>query len=189
MTSLQFLGAVAVRPAVLPAIADFEAQTGVVVACRWDLNPAIDVQIRAGASFDLVVTNPHFIEQLSVLGNILANTQVPFGRIGLGIAARADADRPRIDTQETFEAALQNATSIAYASEGSSGAHFVDLLERLGLTRDVGPKLIPVAGAGTASSVARGEAELAVVPRHIDPCRRPRGDARGEISPTPWWLH
>jgi molybdate transport system substrate-binding protein len=162
--SIQLFGAIAVRPAIQSAIAKFETETDEVVISRWDLNPAVKAQIEAGTYFDVVITNPHFIEQLAALGKVLAGSQVAFGRISMGVAAKAGTLAPRIDTPETFKEALRTAKSIAYASEGSSGAYFSELLEVLGLASDVGPKLVPIAGGGTATSVARGEAELAVVP-------------------------
>lgn len=161
---IQLFGAVAVRPAVLPLVSMFEAKTGLTVSSRWELNPVVKAQIEAGAGFDLVITNPNLIQQLSALGKVALGSQVAFGRISMGIAAKAGSRIPRIDTLELFVDALRSAPSIAYANEGTSGAFFSDLLERLDLGREIRPKLVPISGAQTATSVARGEAELAVVP-------------------------
>ena len=87
-----------------------------------------------------------------------------FGRIRMGVAAKAGSQPPNIESVKAFEQALKDARSIAYASEGTSGGYFVDLLERLGIADDVTPKLVAVSGGQTATAVARGEAELAVVP-------------------------
>lgn len=162
--SVQLFGAVAVRPAVLPLVSLFEAETGLAVSNRFELNPVVKAQIEAGAGFDLVITNPNLIQQLSVLGKIALDTQAPFGRIRMGVAAKAGSREPRVYTNELFIDALRSAQSIAYASEGSSGAYFSDLLHRLDLAGEIVPKLVAISGAQTASSVARGKAELAVVP-------------------------
>ena len=116
------------------------------------------------ATFDLVITNPDLIEELTALGKVLVGSQAPFGHIRMGVAARSGTRVPRIDTIELFERALRSAQSIAYASEGTSGAYFSALLERLNLAQEMRPKLVPIAGGLTAGSLARGEAELAVVP-------------------------
>lgn len=61
-------------------------------------------------------------------------------------------------------ASLPPAATIAYASDGTSGGYFSNLLDRLGIADEVKPKLVAVAGGQTALAVGRGEAELAVVP-------------------------
>src|SRR5207253_1013393 len=49
-------------------------------------------------------------------------------------------------------------------SEGSSGKHFLSLLDRLGLTEAIKPKIVQPLGSGGASRlVASGKAELAVI--------------------------
>ena len=120
--------------------------------------------IEAGVSFDLVITNPNLIEDLATSSKVLAGSQVPFGRISMGVAAKAGSRTLSINSLEEFEHALKSAKSIAYACEGTSGGYFSSLLERMGLTAEVKPKLVPISGGQTATSVARGEAELAVVP-------------------------
>ncbi len=162
--AVHLFGAAAVRPAIFPIVSNFEKISGHTIASRWELNPTVKAQIEGGASFDLVITNPNLIEQLTVAGRILLGSQASFGRIRMGVAAKAGRRMPKIDTLEAFTLALKSAQSIAYASEGTSGAYFIDLLERLDLTRDVKSKLVPISGAQTASSVARDEAALAVVP-------------------------
>ena len=82
----------------------------------------------------------------------------------MGVAAKAGSRIFSIDFLEAFQHALKSANSIAYASEGTSGGYFSSLLARMGLASEVEPKLVPISGGQTANSVARGEAELAVVP-------------------------
>ncbi len=53
---------------------------------------------------------------------------------------------------------------MAYAGEGSSGIYFVSLLARLGIAEEMKSKLKSVTGGQTGQVVARGEAELGVVP-------------------------
>ena len=161
---IQLFGAIAVRPAVSPLIASFEAATGLTVASKWELNPIVKAQIEAAEPFDLVVTNPNLIEDLTVSNKILARSQVPFGRISMGVAAKAGSRAFSVDSLQALQHALKSANSIAYASEGTSGGYFSRLLERMGLASEVESKLVPISGGQTATSVARGEAELAVVP-------------------------
>jgi molybdate transport system substrate-binding protein len=161
---IRLIGAIAVRPAILALIPEFRAATGYAVAPRWELNPKVKQQIEAGDPFDLVVINPNLIHDLVVLGKVEAASQVPFGRIAMGVAARAGSPPLDLGSVAAFEQALKAAASIAYANEGTSGSTFISLLERLGLSDEVIPKLVPTSGGQTAAAVARGEAELAVIP-------------------------
>ncbi|TIU53865.1 MAG: ABC transporter substrate-binding protein, partial [Mesorhizobium sp.] len=118
----------------------------------------------AGEPCDLVITNPHLVEDLIALGKVRAGSQVAFGRIAMGVAAKAGSRALDIGSVQAFGHALKSARSIAYASDGTSGGYFSGLLERLGISDEVKPKLVAIPGGQTAPAVGRGEAELGVVP-------------------------
>jgi molybdate transport system substrate-binding protein len=161
---IRLFGAIAVRPAVLALISQFETSTVIAVAVKWELNPTVKKQIEAGEPFDLVITNPNLVQDLTALGKVKAGSQVAFGRVAMGVATKAGSRPLDIGSVEAFEYALKSTRSIAYASEGTSGGYFFGLLERLGIADEVKPKLVAVPGGQTASAVGRGEAELGVVP-------------------------
>ena len=119
---IRLFGAVAVRPAVLALISQFEATTGHTVTVKFELNPTVKKQIEAGEPFDLVIINPHMVQDLSALGKVKAGSQVTFGRIAMGVAAKAGSRPLEIGSLEAFEKALKSARSIAYAADGTSGA-------------------------------------------------------------------
>ncbi|WP_046119232.1 molybdate ABC transporter substrate-binding protein [Sinorhizobium sp. PC2] len=161
---IRLFGAVAVRPAVLALVSQFETATGYPVAAKFELNPTVKKRIEAGEPFDLVIINPHMVQDLTSLGKVKAGSQVAFGRIAMGVAAKAGGRPLDIGSVEAFEHALKSARSIAYAADGTSGGYFSGLLERLGIADEVKPKLVSIPGGQTALAVARDEAELAVVP-------------------------
>ncbi|HEY5930764.1 MAG TPA: substrate-binding domain-containing protein [Burkholderiales bacterium] len=161
---IRLFGAIAVRPAVLAVLSRFEAATGLTVAVKWDLNPIVKKQIEGGEPFDLVIINPNLVRDLTALAKVEASSHVAFGRIAMGVAAKAGSRELNIGSVEAFAHALKSARSIAYASEGTSGGYFSGLLERLGIADEVKPKLVAVPGGQTAPAVGRGEAELGVVP-------------------------
>lgn len=161
---IRLVGAIAVRPAILALVPEFRAATGLTVVPRWELNPIIKRQLEVGEPFDLVVINPNLVEDLVVLGKVEAASQVPFGRIAMGVAARSGSQPLDLDSVAAFERTLRSATSIAYANEGTSGSSFIALLERLGISDELMPKLVATSGGQTAAAVADGEAELAVIP-------------------------
>jgi molybdate transport system substrate-binding protein len=157
-------GAIAVRPAVLACLPRFEAATGLKVAAKWELNPIVKKQVEAGEPFDLVVTNPNLVADLVALGRVVAGSQKPFGRIAMGVAAKAGGASPDIGSVDAFIRLLKDAKSVAYATEGTSGAYFLGLLERLGLADELRSRLVAITGGQTAQAVADGKAQLSVVP-------------------------
>lgn len=161
---LTLFSAVAVRPVLLGLISDFERDTGVKVAATFELNPAIKRRIEAGEPFDVVVLNADLLDDLQQQGRVVPDARRPFGRVGLGVAMRAGAPKPDVSSVDALMRTLVNAKSIAYTAEGSSGAHFTALLARLGILEAVRPQLRSVGGGETGHVVARGEAELGVVP-------------------------
>lgn len=161
---IRLFGAIAVRPAVLGLMSRFAKETGHSVAAKWELNPEVKKQIEGGEPFDVVIINPDMVRDLTTARKVRAESRVSFGRIGMGVAARKGSRPLNLGSVEDFKRALKNARSIAYAGEGTSGRHFADLLEQLGIAEEVKPRLIAVPGGQTAPAVARGEAELGVVP-------------------------
>ncbi len=161
---IRLFGAIAVRPAVVAIIPAFEAAAGLAVAARWELNPTVKKQIEAGEPFDLVITNPNLIGDLTASDKVRAGSQVAFGRVAMGVAAKAGSRPLDVGSVDAFKHALKSAGSIAYASEGTSGGYFSALLERLRIADEVKPKLVAVSGGQTAQAVAHEKAELGVVP-------------------------
>src|SRR5688572_12604477 len=130
---IRLFGAIAVRPAVLALISQFETATGFTVAVKWELNPTVKKQIEAGERFDLVIINPNLVQDLIALGKVKAGSEVAFGRIAMGVAAKPGSRLLDIGSVEAFALMLKSARSIAYASEGTSGGYFSGLLERMGI--------------------------------------------------------
>ncbi|WP_429232535.1 substrate-binding domain-containing protein [Inquilinus ginsengisoli] len=151
-------------PPFLDLLPVIERVTGRRIAASFGLNPAVKMRIESGETFDVAIINGEMLEDLIRQGKIAFGSQRAFGRVGLGVAVRAGAPKPDLRSVEALKRALVSAKSIAYAGEGSSGAHFTALLARLGIQEEVGPKLRSVGGGETGQVVATGEAELGVVP-------------------------
>jgi len=162
--AIRLVGAIAVRPAILALVPQFQAATGYAVIPRWELNPIVKRQLAAGEPFDLVIINPNLVAELASEGKVDPASQVPLGRIAMGVGARPGSPPLDLATVAAFKRALLDTPSIAYASEGTSGSTFIALLDRLGISGQVLPKLVSTSGGQTAAVVARGDAELAVIP-------------------------
>ena len=132
--TIQLFGAIAVRPALLPLLPEFEAKSGFHVSPRWELNPEVKKQIDAGAVFDIVITNPEPVEAFIASGRVRPRTNTAFGRVAMGMVARSGSPARNVGSVESFKLALKDAGSVAYASEGTRGAYLIATrtsLERL----------------------------------------------------------
>ena len=79
--------------------------------------------------------------------------------IGSGFQSVLFADIRSVDA---FKQALLAAHTIAVSKSGLSGAHFMQTIEKLGITNEIRPKLKLMEGSGrTADFLAHGEADIA----------------------------
>lgn len=162
---VRVLSAGGIRPPLEELAPQFERASGHKVALKFVGGPAIKREMEAGA-FDLVVAPPEVIEDLIKAGKVAKGTRTDVARAGVGVAVRAGAPKPDIGSTEAFKRALLGAKSVAFAKDGTAGTHFQGVLERLGISKEMEPKLKRTAAADPANSagrlVARGEAEMAV---------------------------
>jgi molybdate transport system substrate-binding protein len=154
--------------AAIPSVTDelfsrFERATGHKLTVRYEYGPVLSREIERGEVFDVAILSLD-VEGLVKLGRVARGTRVVLGRTGIGVGAAKGTPKPDVSTTEAFKRALLNAKSVAYSREGSSGLYFLDLLERLGIGKEMKDKLRPQPPAVlTAQAVATGEAELVVV--------------------------
>jgi molybdate transport system substrate-binding protein len=142
----------------------FERSTGHQLVVKYAPSAPLQKQIDAGEPFDVVLIFPGIVDQLIKQGKVIAGTRADIARAGLGVAIRKGAAKPDLRTTEAFKQMLLASTSIAYAAQGPSGVHFIDLLNRFGIAQDLKPKLKPMgAGSLVVGPVARGEAEIGIV--------------------------
>ena len=151
------------RAAVVELAARFERASGHKVAVRFHVNPEVKKRIEAGEAFDVAILNPPMLDELIGKGRIVSGTRAVIGRSGIGMAVREGAPKPDISSVAAFKRTLLGAKSVAYPGEGASGKYFVALVERLGITAEMKPKMRPMPAEYNVEVVARGEVELVVV--------------------------
>jgi molybdate transport system substrate-binding protein len=138
----------------------FERTTGDKMVVTYDSNDGFERRIKAGESFEVLILGAPTFE---VLGDkITPAPRVLVGRAGLGVAVRAGAPKPDIASADALKRALLGANSVSYVGDGLSGVLFVGLLNRLGITEPMKPKLKPTAVANVVKAVTNGEADLVV---------------------------
>ncbi|MGL4285157.1 MAG: molybdate ABC transporter substrate-binding protein [Phreatobacter sp.] len=150
--------------AVVQTIASqFEVMSGHHIVLVSDTAGGVQRRVEAGEAADVIVATPAVINALAAKGLIRAGSRTDLARTGIGVAVREGAPIPDISSVEAIERLLKSAATIAYvdpASGGTSGIYFAGLIERLGLTEAMRPKLRLKAGGYVAELVANGEAEV-----------------------------
>ena len=143
----------------------FEKATHRKLAVTYDLASTLRQHIENGQPFDLAILTPAAIDDLIKSGKVAAGSRTPLARAGLGLAVRAGARKPTIDTNEAFTRALQDAKSISYVKEGASGVAFAALVKRLGMADALQPKTRLTATRDEVGEALRsGNAEFGVLP-------------------------
>lgn len=141
----------------------FERSTGHKLAITYNVSAALKRQIDAGETFDVALLLPALIDDLLKQSKVAAGTRIDVSRAAVGVAVRKGAQKPDIGSTEAFKRTLIEAKSIAYSAEGGSGTYFKSVLDRLGIAAEIDAKLKPLASSAVVPSVAKGDAELAVI--------------------------
>jgi molybdate transport system substrate-binding protein len=141
----------------------FERATGHKLTIKYDVSAALKRQIDAGETLDVALLLPAIIDDLIKQGKVATGTRTDVSRAAVGVAVKKGDSKPDIGSAETLKNTLLNAKSIAYSAEGGSGTYFKGLLERLGIAAEMSAKLRPLPSSAVVPSVAKGDAELAVI--------------------------
>jgi molybdate transport system substrate-binding protein len=164
---LKVISAGAVRGLIAQIIDDYSRQTGQ----NFDFTIGTTGQLRniiaSGQHADLVIVSVPLMGELEKTGKLMPGSRADLGRVGIGVAVRADAAAPDVSTPDALKRALIEAKSVAYtnpAEGGTSGIYFASLAERFGIAGAMASKAVLTRGGREAAiEVAEGRAELAIV--------------------------
>ena len=141
----------------------FERATGHKLVMQYGLSRTFKPKIEAGEAIDLVILSLETIDDLAKQGKVAAGTRADIARTGVGVAVRAGASKPDINSIDAFKRSLLNAKSISWAPRTETGEHLAKVFERLGITEEIRAKTKPQQAVDrVAKAVAEGEAELAI---------------------------
>jgi molybdate transport system substrate-binding protein len=168
--SVHILCAGAMHPIIDALAGPFERASGLGVAAQFASSRGVKERVMAGERVDLAITIQAAIDDLGKQGKILPESATPLARSRIGVAVRAGAPRPDIQSVESFKRAMLQANSIALADPATgspSATHVFGVIEHLGMTAELQPKIrLARAAAGAAvlvgEIVAGGEAEIGV---------------------------
>lgn len=164
--ALTVLSAGAAQAAIGYLMEIFLQETGSQIQVTFAPAGSIVEKIHGGETADIVVLTDQSLQKLRQQGTIMPDTIIGIGRVGVGIAVREGQPIPDISTTESFRQVLLNAKSIVYADPrkgASSGIHFANVLERLGIQTAVQTKSHCLSGGySVMEAVAAGSAEIGV---------------------------
>jgi molybdate transport system substrate-binding protein len=128
----------------------------------------IQADLAAGDAIDVVILPRPLVTTLTGSGVLRNDSAVNVARVGVGIVVRAGAPAPDITDVAAIRRLLRDAHSIAYPDPaetggGSTGLATARMIEKLGLTDIVRPKLmVKSAIGGGVALIAEGKAEVGI---------------------------
>src|SRR4051812_19588545 len=141
----------------------FEKATGHKMSIHFDSTPNIIARVNSGKPFDVVVVPVDVFKDAAAKARFAPGPTVDIARVGYGVAFRAGAAKPDIDTSDALKKTLLAAQSIAFVPASAAGAYVTKVFERLGIAEEMKAKTKVQAGPPQiAPAVAKGEAELGV---------------------------
>jgi molybdate transport system substrate-binding protein len=122
---------------------------------------SIPNRLRRGEPVDAVIVADNVLVGFIKDGLIVAESYTPVARSSIGMAVRAGASKPDINTVEGLRRTLLGAKSIAYSASVSGDYLSTELVQRLGIAEQVLGKCRRIEGGERVGAViARGEAEI-----------------------------
>ncbi len=153
---LKVISAGAVKSGVSQVAKAFERETGVRVTVEFNTAPELRKRVAAGDAADVIVAPPAAMDEFQKLGKIADGSRGFVGRSRMGVIVHAQVPAPDVSDTAAFKRALLAASAVVY-NKASSGIYSAKLLEKLGLDRELGPKITVV---DSGSAIMRAVAEL-----------------------------
>ena len=154
VSTLKVLSAGAVKRGVSKVAAEFGHATGMRVNVEFDTAPELRKRVAAGETADVFVVPPAAMDEFQKQGKIVPDSRGFVGRSRMGVVVHASAAMPDLGDTAAFKQALLAASAVVY-NKASSGLYAAKLLEKLGLDKALGSRIVIVdTGAAIMEYVA-----------------------------------
>jgi molybdate transport system substrate-binding protein len=121
---------------------------------------SIPSRLQRGEPADVVILAAEALEQLIKQGKVVAGSRVDLVRSSIGMAVRAGAPKPDINSVDALKRTLLQAKSIAYSASASGVYLSHELFQRLGIADQIIGRCKRIANEPVGAVVARGDAEI-----------------------------
>ncbi len=162
---IKVLAAGATKAVTVQLAERFQKETGHTFVIASDTAGGIAKRVQGGENADVVIASQGVVDTLIREGRLQAGSRRNLATTAIGVAVKEGAPKPDLSTLAAFRALLHSANTVAYvdpASGGTSGIYIAGVIDKLGMTEEMKPKLRLQAGGYVAERVARGEAEIAI---------------------------
>jgi molybdate transport system substrate-binding protein len=141
----------------------FERATGHKLVIHFDSTPNLIKQAISGAPFDLGVVPVDVMKDTAAKARFAPGPTIDIARVGYGVAVRAGAPKPDVNTPEALKKTLLDAKSIALLPASAAGAYVSSVFERLGIAEALKAKTkVQTTTTQIPQAVANGDADLGV---------------------------
>jgi molybdate transport system substrate-binding protein len=169
---IRIISANGLRPVLAALAGRFEAASGDKAIFSFDETGVLLQRIKRGESSDVYILPKPALEGLMTQGKIAPDSVADIASTTLGMAVRSGAPTADTSTVDGFRRWLLGVNAIVMtdpAAGGVGSAHFLAVLQRLGIADEMKPRLILTPGAGdyNAELVAAGKADVAVQLSHL----------------------
>ena len=144
------------RPALEQIAEAFRRETGTQVEFIFATSPVLHKKIADGETADVLIIQPNLVTELVKAGKVRPGEHSVVGRVGFGLAVRADAPAQDVSTTDAFKRTLLNADALVF-NNVASGNYFATMLERLGIAEAVKAKVIRLDPSAVNDRVLQGK--------------------------------
>jgi molybdate transport system substrate-binding protein len=159
---VRVLSTLALKGAVISLAGQYEAAGGARIDADFAPTVGLLERLRAGEGADILILTQQGLADLVSQGTVVRESCVDLARSLVGIAVKAGSAHPDIATEAALRATLLGARAVAYSRIGASGIFFAQLIEQLGIAREVNERACITPSGFTAERLVSGEADLAV---------------------------
>jgi len=151
------------KPVVEELTPQIEKAIGCKLGAQFNSSKNLRDKILGGDSFDAAILSADVLDDLIKQGKVAGPSRVDISRTGMGVGVRAGAPKPDISSPEALKQALLKATFISFNPTGASAPHAFVMIDKLGITNEIKPKLMLDAEAGRPQkNVVDGKADLVI---------------------------
>src|SRR5205807_7747803 len=116
---IKFLSDGPLRSALMPIAESFRSDTGHEVEYVFGTSPVVHKKLADGETADVLIIQPNFVAELVKSGKVVPGEHPVIGRVGFGLAARADAPARDVGTVEAFKQILPDADALIFNNVAS----------------------------------------------------------------------
>ncbi len=144
-------------------VPEFEKASGHKLTIRFAATPELIKIATSAEPLDVAVVPREVFLDAAAGPRFVLIASADVARVGFGVAVRAGAPKPDIETTDSFKDALLNAGSIATLPASAAGAQVLKTFERLEIADAMKEKIRPQPSPGDIpQAVIDGKAELGI---------------------------